>query len=68
MKTITAKYSGRCFECGQAIKPGDRIKFYGRLHSKHEYCNSTADSPTPALQPDRFDMQAEDNMRDACGL
>ena len=63
MKTITAKYPGTCFECGQPIKRGDSIRYYGRHHCEHASCGEQAQE-----QPDRFDMQVEDNMRDACGL
>jgi len=43
MKTMTAKYPGRCFECEQAIKPGDRINYYGRHHVAHAACEAEAD-------------------------
>lgn len=39
MRTMTAKYHGKCFECGGAIKPGDSIKYYGRLHTEHASCS-----------------------------
>lgn len=42
MKTITAKYHGKCFECGGPIKPGDAIKYYGSLHSEHAACSDNA--------------------------
>jgi hypothetical protein len=37
-KTIIAKYPGKCFECGEPIKPGQPIKHYGRLHNEHAEC------------------------------
>lgn len=38
MKTMTAKYPGTCFECGQPIKRGDAIRYYGRHHVEHSAC------------------------------
>jgi hypothetical protein len=38
MKTMVAKYPGTCFECGEPIKPGQKIKHYGRLHNEHAEC------------------------------
>lgn len=66
MKTMIAKYPGRCFECGKPIVPGDSIKYYGRLHCEHAKCSEASVQSDPG--PDYFDMQVEDNMRDACGL
>lgn len=34
MKTITAKYSGRCYRTGSAIKPGDSILWHGKGRSE----------------------------------
>lgn len=48
MKTIIAKYPGRCFECGEAIKPGDKIKHYGRLHNEHVECSDEKAMDRPA--------------------
>ena len=66
MKTIVAKYPGKCLECRQPIKPGDRIKYYGRLRAEHETCSGRPSRES--FVPDAFDLQVEDNMRDACGL
>ena len=42
MKTMTAKHHSKCFECGGPIKPGDAIKYYGRLHCEHAACDPDA--------------------------
>lgn len=38
MRTMHAKYPGTCAACGQAIKRGDSIAFYGRGHAEHSTC------------------------------
>lgn len=43
-KTLIAKYKSTCFECGQAITPGQKIKFYGSHHSEHENCQTAGES------------------------
>ncbi len=62
---MIAKYPGTCFECGKPIKRGDSIRYYGRMHCEHAACGEGAKAE---FVPDAFDMQVEDNMRDACGL
>jgi hypothetical protein len=38
MKTMVAKYPGVCRACGESIRPGDTIKFFGRGHAEHLDC------------------------------
>jgi len=40
MKTMTAKYSGTCNYCGQPIKRGDLINFFGKGRAEHNNCES----------------------------
>lgn len=41
MKTMTAKYPGKCRACGEAIERGDIIKYYGRWHgAEHARCGA----------------------------
>lgn len=65
MKTLTAKYPGKCFECGQPIKRGDQIKYYGRLHCEHAACPSKENSREDYSCSD---MGYEDQCAEACGL
>ena len=30
MRTMTAKFPGRCYRTGRPIKPGDAIRFHGK--------------------------------------
>jgi len=43
MRLITAKYPGRCQECGQPISKGDQI-FWQRGYAAHAQCNASFDS------------------------
>lgn len=45
MKTMIAKYSGRCTSCGESIQPGDTINFYGRGRAQHYDCESPHAKP-----------------------
>ena len=40
MKIMIAKYSGQCRACGEAIRRGDTIAFFGRGHAEHQECAS----------------------------
>lgn len=40
MKTMIARYPGTCAECGQPIRKGDTINFFGRGHAEHAKCLS----------------------------
>lgn len=40
MKTMIAKYAGKCATCGEAIARGDTINFYGRGRAEHYNCES----------------------------
>lgn len=40
MKTMIAKYPGICRACGEAIKRGDTINFFGRGTAEHLNCDS----------------------------
>ena len=40
MKTMTAKYPGKCAACGGAIERGETINFYGRGHAEHAECGA----------------------------
>ena len=51
MKTMTAKYPGKCFECSQAFPKGTRIKYYGRLHIQHETCPHSQQTTTAEVWP-----------------
>lgn len=68
IKTLTAKYPGTCFHCHKPIRLGDVINFHGKGKAAHPVCDATAPKNAPSHVPDSFDMQVEDNMRDACGL
>lgn len=61
----TNKYPGKCAYCGQPVAPfeGVLLRERGQFVPCHKGCD-----PETYDQPDRFDMQVEDNMRDACGL
>lgn len=39
MKTMQARYPGRCAHCGETIKRGDTICFFGRGHAEHQECS-----------------------------
>jgi hypothetical protein len=39
MKTMTAKYPGTCAACGDPIKRGDTINFFGRGKATHASCH-----------------------------
>ena len=43
MKTMVAKFPGQCISCGEAIKPGQGINFYGRGRAEHVACGMVAD-------------------------
>lgn len=38
MKTLTAKYNGVCAACGESIRKGEQINFFGRGHTEHLTC------------------------------
>lgn len=57
MKTMIARYHGKCFECGGPIKPGDSIKHYGRLHQEHAACS---DDAPKASEDERAGLYASD--------
>lgn len=38
MKTMNAKYPGTCSSCGEPIKRGDVIGFFGRGDARHINC------------------------------
>lgn len=42
MKTMVAKYPGQCRACGEAIKRGDTINFFGRGTAEHANCDEPA--------------------------
>lgn len=42
---MIARYAGTCFECGNSIKPGDTIRYYGRHHVEHARCTDGAQAP-----------------------
>lgn len=42
IKTMTAKYPGTCAACGEPIRRGDSINFFGRGHAEHAECASEA--------------------------
>jgi len=50
MKVMTARYPGRCRDCGAPVAPGDRIVFRGR--GKGITCNrcSTGDTNNPRCE------------------
>ena len=65
MPRATNKYPGKCCYCGQPVSPhkGVLLRLSGKFVPAHPECD-----PETYETPDRFDMQVEDNMRDACGL
>jgi hypothetical protein len=38
MKTMIARYPGRCRGCGESIQPGQQINFFGRGTAEHTVC------------------------------
>lgn len=44
MKTMTARFPGKCAACGGAIFVGDTIDFYGRGHAEHHQCEGDSES------------------------
>ena len=79
---MKSKFSGVCKACNRKIATGEQIDYHGRGNGVScAQCAAMTDRPAPtpyvnawtreakqAFVPDRFDMQVEDNMRDACGL
>ena len=47
VKTMTARYAGRCVECGGGIQPGDTINYGGRGATTHGGCRPVARVHTP---------------------
>jgi hypothetical protein len=43
MKTMMAKYAGKCAACGEPIKRGEQICFFGRGRAEHKTCTEGAD-------------------------
>ena len=43
MRTIIAKYPGKCAACGESIKRGETINFFGRGHAEHVTCTQGRD-------------------------
>lgn len=64
---MTARFPGVC-ACGRRVGRGDVIA-YDRARRRVAGCLSCdmGSGGKPRHAPDRFDMQAEDDMRDACG-
>ena len=50
MKTITAKYAGRCIKTGAAIRPGDSIIWHGK--GRAELAGADTVDPTLAAVAD----------------
>jgi hypothetical protein len=65
MNTLINKYPGKCACCGHPVAPfeGTLVRERGRLQPAHKQCAAGEQE-----QPDQFDMQYEDDCRDACGL
>ena len=38
MKTMIARFPGKCSACGQPIHAGDTINFFGKGHAEHAHC------------------------------
>jgi hypothetical protein len=60
-RTMTARYSGRCRECGGKINPGDSILYFGKKNSRHLACGSkenpvSADSSTDSTGAGHFNI------------
>lgn len=68
MKTMTAKYPGKCFECGGSFPAGEQIKYYGRLHCEHAVCPANSERQQLAEDYPCSDMGYEDACAEACGL
>ncbi len=62
---MTNEYPGKCAVCGQPVAPfeGTLVRSSGKFVPAHNSCAKSEQE-----QPDYFDMQYEDNCRDACGL
>lgn len=71
MKTMTAKYPGRCRTCGTEITPGERINFYGRGQATHLVCPENLEPNDRLLNSQEdypcSDMGYEDQCAEACG-
>lgn len=61
MRRLTAKYPGRCRECGGKIYPGDDIAWAGRGRTYHEAC---WENPNGAAHPGELN---EPDVCDECG-
>jgi hypothetical protein len=46
MKTMIAKYPGTCTDCGEPIKRGEPICFFGRGHAEHQSCTQARQGDT----------------------
>ena len=57
MKTMIARYPGRCRACRQAINPGEQINFYGRGTAEHTHCPGTEQD---GEEPSGEDFDGED--------
>jgi hypothetical protein len=51
--TITAKYAGRCSECGGQIRVGQQIEWHRGAGSKHTSCGAGSEAKTSAPRAPR---------------
>lgn len=62
---ITVKYAGKCSSCGGEIKAGEMARWDSTKRTISHPENLQGDSQS---EPDRHDMDIEDDMARACGL
>jgi hypothetical protein len=81
MRQLIAKYPGTCSVCGSAIERGDMVDYerrprgayiahasnHGDINPRCAGAIARRQNPDHALAQ-RFDMDYEDQCRDACGL
>ena len=68
MREMIAKFVSNCSGCGQTIQKGSDI-LYDKATKSAYHDNGVCSEKAPAkFEPDRFDMDYEDDCASRCGL